>query len=96
MMGLELTNESKFYLKETAKWAKFLSILGFVFMGLMVIAGIFIGSFMSKMTNFSSFAMPFPSSLLSIMYIVIAVLYFMPCYYLYQFAVKTKTAGRIL
>jgi len=48
---LEVGDEIKGYLKETAKWAYLLSILGFVGIGFMVIGGISF-TFLSSMNTF--------------------------------------------
>jgi hypothetical protein len=45
LFSLTVDPVTKAHLYETAKWARFLAILGFVFLGLMVIGGIF-ASFM--------------------------------------------------
>jgi hypothetical protein len=43
-------------LRGTAKWARFLAIVNFVFLGLMLIFGIFAGSMMSKMGSMAGAA----------------------------------------
>lgn len=43
--NLQLTEESKSFLREIAKWAYFLSILGFVGVGFMVILALFYGNY---------------------------------------------------
>ena len=43
-----LSDESEAFLKETAKWGYFLSILGFVFIGIIVLMAFFIGAFLLK------------------------------------------------
>jgi hypothetical protein len=92
--GLHVDNDAKMYLAETSKWAKFLSIVGFIGMGLMVIMGFFMGSIMSNYAGL----MGMPSgegwflSSLSFIYIVIAALYIYPLWKLYQFADLSKRA----
>jgi hypothetical protein len=41
---LTITSAAKGFLKETAKWCKFLSILGFVGLGLLFLSSFFISS----------------------------------------------------
>lgn len=88
---LSITNESKGFLLTTCKWAKFLAILGFVFIGLFVILAIFIG-----FIGFPMQGMPTDSSItgmkfgMMFMYLLIALIYFFPTRYLYRFAVLTK------
>lgn len=87
----QLTNLAVEYLKESAKWCKFLAIIGFVGIGLMVLAGLFM---MIGMSSFESANMPVPMTAFSIVYILIAAIYFFPVYYLYQYATKTSVALR--
>jgi len=89
----QLTASAIGFLKESAKWCKFMSIVGFVGVGLMVLAALFmlIGlSAFDSMNEMSKF--PFPMSAFSIIYLVLAAIYFFPVYYLYQYAAKTKLA----
>ncbi|GEP52183.1 hypothetical protein FNO01nite_28550 [Flavobacterium noncentrifugens] len=86
------------YLRQSAKWSFFLSILGFIGIGLMLLAAVFISSIMgmanpnsglgnSELSMFS--AMP---GILSGVYILLAVLYAFPVYYLYKYSTGIKTA----
>ncbi len=77
------------FLKYSAKWANFLAILGFIGLGLMVLGGlvsIIAGASISRIPGMQQFAV------IGIVYLVLAVLYFFPTLYLYQFASKTKKA----
>jgi len=90
---LYIDGESRMFLKETAKWAKFLAIVGFVITGLMVLVGLFMGTIMSEMTSGMGGEMPgYPVGMLSGVYIVFAILYIMPMLYLYKFAAKMQVA----
>ena len=82
-------------LGETAKWTKFLAIVGFVACGFILCFGLFFGAFLGTAMKFSSepsAIAAFPTTLVSIAYIVIALLYFIPCFYLYRFATRMQTA----
>jgi hypothetical protein len=81
--SFELDEEVRDYLKETAKWAKILGILGFVAIGLLVLFSFFVqGIFeMLPQTNLQQV----PTSTLSIFYFILAGIYFFPVNYLYQF-----------
>lgn len=88
---LTLTSASKQFLKETAKWAFFLSIIGFLLIFLMLVFAIFAN------TIFGMVAMQpgIPDNIgmiMTITYLVLAVIYFFPVYYLIQFANKMKKA----
>ena len=96
---LVFTEEIKDYIMETAKWSKFLSIIGFIFVGFMSIIGIlmlfsFGGTLFSNAVGLNNIP-GFPAgmiSLVGIIYFGIALLYFFPVYYLFIFARKTKNA----
>lgn len=79
---INVNKEMQDYIFEIAKWGKFLAILGFVGMGFMVIAAIamMFGGF--ALNSFNQFG--FPVAFFSLFYLLIAVLYFFPCYYLLQ------------
>lgn len=88
--GLSLSNESKGYLAETAGWTKFLAIIGFVMMGLLVLMGLFAGSIFSALG--AGDEMPFPPFLFGLIYIIIGLIYFFPILYLFRFSTKVKEA----
>ena len=95
--SLDLTQEAIGYLKTTAKWANFLAIIGFIGVGFMVLAALFVGTFMSSMSDFSEISPLIGSGFglaMTILYLIIAALYFFPTLYLYRFATKTKAAIR--
>lgn len=93
--NFELSEESQGFLKETAKWAYFLSIIGFVGVGFMVLLAFFMGTIFSVLS--SSFGtgmnpmMGFGAGF-TVLYLLIALLYFFPIYYLFQFSSKLKKA----
>lgn len=94
-MGLSITQDIRDFLHETAKWAHFLSILGFIMVGFFIIiaifAGTFIGMVMSEMQN----EIPgFSNSFFSIFYLIIAAINIIPIFYLFRFATNTKKALR--
>jgi len=82
------------YLKETVKWSKFLSIMGFIGTGIMVIMGLFASSIFSTLLANPQFkAMPAVASIaLGVVYILMGLLYFFPTLYLLRFSNKTKLA----
>lgn len=85
---LVLEIQAEVYLKETRKWAKFLAIVGFIFMGIMVIASLVMFIYSSCYSSF----MPFPMWGIGFCYLVLAGVYFFPIYYLLQFSNKAKQA----
>jgi hypothetical protein len=80
------------HLKETAKWAKFLAIVGFVFTGFIALFAIFAGTIMSSFSTISPELSMFPAAGLSFAYLFFAAIYFIPCLFLFQFAQKVNLA----
>ena len=90
--NLQLTEESKSFLKETAKWAHFLSILGFIGVGIMVLIAFFVGTIFSNLgLSGERFGM-IEGGLITVIYLFLAAIYFFPVYYLFQFSSKAKLA----
>jgi Family of unknown function (DUF5362) len=87
--SLSVTSKSAGFLSETGGWGKFLAILGFVGMGFMVLAGLFMGTIFSTMGQ--SEAMPFGAAF-GLVYVLIAAVYFFPLYYLFKFSTAVKQA----
>ncbi len=96
---LSLNYISVNYLKEIAKWTKFISIVGFVMVGIMVLVGVLAGSIFSAFSEMipSDFPQgaPNPSvfgGVFGVMYVIMAGIYFFPVYYLFNFSSKLKSA----
>jgi hypothetical protein len=88
---LTINTKSKSFLKETAKWAFFLSIMGFIGIAFMVVLGIFSNTIFNAIPQAKQ--IPFDLGLfMTITYLVFAVLYFFPVYYLMKFSTKMKKA----
>lgn len=91
--GLHLTQETRDYLRETAKWAKFIAITGFVFLGFMVIFSFTMSYFMGKFgADLEHVDMPIFRGLLSVIYLILALIFFFPVLYLYKFATNMMRA----
>lgn len=95
--SMTLNEQALSALKESAKWTYFLSILGFIGIGLMVVASLFISTIFSSLPAFSgNNQMGFdPSnfgSLLTVFYLIIALIYFFPVYYLFKYSKGVKEA----
>lgn len=85
---LTVSPAASVYLTETGRWAKFLAVLGFCFVALVVIGGLFAGSILSSMGG----PLPYPSFAFGLIYVVIGLVYFFPVYYLFKFATQLKPA----
>lgn len=91
---LTINNNSRNFLKEISKWTFFLSILGFIGIILLIVIGVFSSVVYGEIINtFYGSQIPFNLSLVStVIYLLFALLYFFPVYYLYSFSRKTKIA----
>lgn len=76
------------YLNETGKWGKFLAIIGFCFIGLIVLGGLFAGTIFSSMGS----DLPFPGFMMGLIYVLLGALYFFPVYYLFKFSSQVRAA----
>lgn len=96
---LQLNESAKGFLKETAKWTYFLSILGYIGIGFIVLAAIFAGAIFGTIGNtmpgeiMGKFGSAF-GIIITVVYLLIATLYFFPVYYLNKFSTKLKLALR--
>lgn len=89
---LQLTDAAKGFLKETGKWATFLSIIGFIFLGLFVLLALAMFTMGSSMIATMSPQMSGMGAAAGIIYLLIALLYFFPIWYLYKFGSNIKQA----
>lgn len=87
-----LDDQALVHLNETRNWTFFLAILGFIVIGLMILAGIIIS------LVFTSLNTPKMPGILGIFYpfifIIMGVLYFFPSYFLFQFSKYTSMTLR--
>lgn len=80
----EITN----YLMETSKWGKFLAIVGYISIGILVLLAIFMMIGLSTMGNLTG--TEFPMGVFGFTYIILGAMYFFPVNYLYKFSVQIK------
>lgn len=97
LFELQVDQTAMAYLKDAARWAKFLAVAGFIFCGLFVIVAILfatvMSSFFATMGSSSAFG-GMGGGFVAVVYIGIALLNFFPCLYLYNFASRMKLALR--
>ena len=94
LFGLAIDPITKAHLAETARWARFLSILGFVFLGLMVFGGVLLSLFTNRpMDNYGGSGV-FDAYSVSMAFfsIFISVIWFFPLLFLYRFASRMNVA----
>ena len=101
LFNLNLDQTGRSHLAEAARWAKFLSIIGFIMCGIIILVGVFFGSVFSTLTSgygnnpyddLSASAASGLGTMAAVFYIIFALIYFIPTLFLYRFATKTKTA----
>jgi hypothetical protein len=82
------------HLRETAVWGKFLSIIGFVYCGLVAMGAIFAASLFAKITGSSvgNSGGILAGGSIAIFYLAIAVVIFFMSMYLFRFAKNTQAA----
>ncbi len=82
-----ITEEVKGYLLVTAKWCKFIAIVGFVGLGILALFGLFAMLGMPFMQRHNVYS---ASVLFGLVYVIFAVVYIFPLLYLYRFSVAMK------
>jgi len=92
--SMRITPPAADYLRQAAKWGKFLAIVGFVTIGFMVLIAIFAGASMGAMMQgfggAAGGAGAFTGGALTAFYLLFALLYFFPVLYLYRFSSKVQ------
>ena len=92
---LHIDATAKAFLKEAAKWAYFLSILGFIGVALIAVAALFASSAMSAISSMGGSVGPMGAlsgTVITVIYLLMALLYFFPIYYLFKFSSNLKLA----
>lgn len=84
---LIFTEEIIAFIRKTAKWGKFLSLLGFISIALLILAGVGMSIILNFVGDTIFTGTPvFSSKLLSVVYLVIACIYLVPVIYLNSFS----------
>ena len=86
--GMEFTGRSVNYLNGTRRWTLFLSIIGFIGIGFMLIAAIFMLTASSLIPDMPFFG----GAAATVFFLLFALLYFFPVYYLLKFSTLSKLA----
>lgn len=89
---LSMTDEILGMLKETSSWTYFLSIIGFVGIGFMILFGALFGVILGSMPVNPYENIGVNVNYFGLIYIVIAMIYFLPVLYLFNFSRKMKSA----
>ncbi len=89
---LNLNAHSRSFLKEIAGWTYFLSIIGFIFVGLLVLIAVSANSIYNNMAQFSQES-PFDVGLfMTAVYVIVSLIYFFPILFLFKFSKRLKSA----
>lgn len=88
---IELNEVAVDALRVSAKWSLFLAIMGFIGIGFMIIGAIYISSALSAFPDNASPIVAM-KGVISVIYIILAALYFPPVYYLFKYATDMKNA----
>jgi len=89
MENVTLSKSSVDYLYQIARWARFIALLGYIFIGLLLIISFFMGFILQILNrNIPAIEEPpiFTNNVMAIIYLAIALLYFFPVYYLFRFS----------
>lgn len=92
---MEVETETLVHLNTTRKWAMFLAIIGFIFLGLMILIGLIAGTFLTAF-NSGEKGLGIPESLLFVPVLLLAVIYFFPVLFLFRFSKHTSHAIQTL
>ncbi len=89
---LEVTENSKKHLKTTASWTNFYAILCFIGVAFLLLGGIMMLAMRNMMHGFG--AVPFSgfTTIMGIIYIIMAIVMIFPALYLYRFSQRTTKA----
>lgn len=88
---IELEQKSLKSLNTTRKWAMFLSIIGFISLGLVALMGVLAGTFLSAF-NTTKNGHSIPEVVIFLILLVMGALYFFPLHFLFRFSKHTAKA----
>jgi magnesium-transporting ATPase (P-type) len=88
---IEMGPEILDHLNSTRKWTMFLSVLGFIFLGLLIVAGLSASLFLTTFKT-SEVNLGIPESLMIFLFIIIGTIYFFPVFYLFRFSRNIRDA----
>jgi hypothetical protein len=96
LFSLNIDPVTKAHLSETARWARFLAIVGFVSLALMILVIIGMIAFMGTAVEDSPYAgnpmFPGMGVAMAVYYVIIAAIWFVPLLYLLRFSGAMRTA----
>jgi len=87
---MQISEQAKKYLLEASKWATFISIVGFIAIALLIVMSFSIGTIMANLPD--GYLGGISPTFISFFYLIMAGIYFIPVFFLFQFGQKTKQA----
>ena len=87
---MQLSEQAKKYLLEASKWATFIAIVGFIAIALLIVMSFSIGTIMANLPE--GYLGGISPTFISFFYLIMAGIYFIPVFFLFQFGQKTKQA----
>lgn len=94
LFDLQIDPASQVALSESAKWGRFLAVVGFIFCGLLVIGAIGLGVYAST-TVANGFSGAYAGGMglgVTLVYVAMAAVYFFPCLFLYNYSSRIREA----
>lgn len=88
---VEIESETLKYLNTARKWAMFLAIIGFIFLGLFVVLGIIAGTFLTAF-NTGETSLGIPESVMFVIFFALVVIIYFPLHFLFRFSKHTSKA----
>ncbi|MDZ4824060.1 MAG: hypothetical protein SH856_11425 [Flavobacteriales bacterium] len=98
MGDMSLESAARQHLLGSGKWAKFLAIIGFIIIGLIVIVALFAGYFLSNLSASMGGMGGGSTVMITAVYLILAVVMFFPTLYLLHFsnhAIQASTMGNV-
>jgi len=92
---LQVSASAQSFLSDSARWGKFLAIIGFIFCGFMVVIAFFIPALIMNFPPYNTMASGLSASItagMTVVYLLLALLFFFPCLYLFKFSVKMQAS----
>jgi len=97
LFELQVDQTAMSYLKDAARWARFLAVVGFIFCALFAVFGILFGTVFANLFNTLGSGSAFgglSGGGIAVFYVGAALLNFFPCLYLNNFATRMRVALR--
>jgi hypothetical protein len=92
---IEVEQDTLAQLNTARKWAMFLAIMGFIFLGLVLIIGLLAGTFLTAFSTGQK-GLGIPESMMFIPIILLGAIYFFPVLFLFRFSKHTSHAVNTL